>query len=154
MAPRPKPTAILKLQGSRRANGRAHEPELPPATRDMEPPAILCGHALAEWHRLLPALVDAGVLTCVDRMCLAACCACYGRWVEAEQILREQGHVITTTNGNPQINPALSIANESLRQYRAFAIELGLTPSSRSRVRADKPAKGDGGFEQYLNTKT
>lgn len=149
MAPRPKPTAILKLQGSSRANGRAHEPELPACDRDA--PAYLCGPALDEWDRLAGPLIDSGVLTIVDRACLAACCAAYGRWIEAEAKVRELGHVIETPNGSLQVSPYVSIANEALRQYRAFAIELGLSPSSRSRVRATKPAKDDGGFDKFLN---
>lgn len=149
MAPRPKPTAILRLEGSRRANGRTHEPVLPVADRD--PPAHLYGAGLEEWHRLVGPLIDSGVLTIADRGALAAACHTYGRWVEAEAKVRELGLVIMTANGCPQVNPHLSIANESLRQYRAFAIELGITPAARSRVKAEiRPASRDG-FEQYLN---
>ncbi len=34
----------------------------------------------------------------------------------------------------PIRNPALGIANEALKEMRAYAAELGLTPSSRARV--------------------
>ena len=42
--------------------------------------------------------------------------------------------MITTPNGYQQPSPWVAVANKSLEQLRGFAVEFGMTPSTRSRV--------------------
>jgi P27 family predicted phage terminase small subunit len=46
------------------------------------------------------------------------------------------GLVVTTSNGNVVQNPLVSIANKSMHEMMRFAVELGMTPSSRMRIPA------------------
>ena len=75
-----------------------------------------------------------GVLTLIDRAALAAYCQAYGRWVEAEERLRETPMLFKTPSGYVQQSPWLGIANKQLELMGRYMTELGMTPASRSRV--------------------
>jgi P27 family predicted phage terminase small subunit len=89
-------------------------------------------------------LLTLGVMTRLDGPTLAAYCQCYKRWCQAEAAIEEKGATITLTKvdskGNvttlEQRNPAIGIAIEMMRQMRAFAGELGVTPASRPKIHA------------------
>jgi P27 family predicted phage terminase small subunit len=76
----------------------------------------------------------------VDRAALAASCAAYGRWVEAEEKLKETPTLFKTPAGYVQQSPWLGIANKQLELMGRYMVELGLTPASRSRVVAGPAA--------------
>jgi P27 family predicted phage terminase small subunit len=90
--------------------------------------------ASAEWRRVAKALQQAGVLTTFDRAALAAYCQAWGRWVEAEERLRETPPLVKTPSGYIQQSPWLLIANKQLELMGRYMVELGLTPAARSRV--------------------
>jgi P27 family predicted phage terminase small subunit len=102
-------------------------------------PAHLNAAAAIEWRRVARALRDAGVLTVFDRAALAAYCQAWGRWVEAEERLRETPPLVKTPSGYVQQSPWLLIANKQLELMGRYMVELGLTPAARSRVMADSP---------------
>ena len=77
-----------------------------------------------------------GVLTTIDRAALAAYCQAYGRWVEAEEKLKETPSLFKTPSGYVQQSPWLGIANKQLELMGRYMTELGMTPASRSRVAA------------------
>jgi P27 family predicted phage terminase small subunit len=93
--------------------------------------------AAAEWRRIAKALQRAGVLTGFDRAALAAYCQAWGRWVEAEERLKETPALVRTPSGYVQQSPWLGIANKQLEIMGRYMVELGLTPAARSRVAAD-----------------
>jgi P27 family predicted phage terminase small subunit len=68
---------------------------------------------------------------------LAAYCDVYARWVEASEHLQRYGMIIKGANGQPTWSPYLAIVNRALELMRAFMCELGLTPSSRTRIDAE-----------------
>ena len=133
MSPRPKPTAIRRLEGNPGKRAWNHAEPVPP---DAQPrcPGHLSAVAQKEWRRLASALHKMGVLTVVDRAALAAYCAAYGRWVEAEEKLKETPTLFKTPAGYVQQSPWLGIANKQLELMGRYLIELGMTPASRSRV--------------------
>ncbi len=98
--------------------------------------------ARKEWRRLAGPLHKMGVLTIVDRAALAAYCQSYARWVEAEERLAETPILLKTPSGYVQQSPWLSVANKQLELMGRYMTELGLTPSSRSRVAVHPDAAG------------
>jgi P27 family predicted phage terminase small subunit len=130
---RPKPTAIRRRDGNPGKRGFNRAEPVPP---DAAPrcPGHLSPVAQKEWRRLANALHKMGVLTVVDRAALAAYCQAYGRWVEAEEKLRETPVLFKTPSGYVQQSPWLGIANKQLELMGRYMVELGLTPASRSRV--------------------
>jgi P27 family predicted phage terminase small subunit len=95
--------------------------------------------AAAEWRRLAKTLQRAGVLTTFDRAALAAYCQAWGRWVEAEERLKETPPLVKTPSGYIQQSPWLTIAHKQLELMGRYMVELGLTPAARSRVMSDAP---------------
>ena len=73
-------------------------------------------------------------MTQADRAALAAYCQSYGRWVEAERKLAETPVLLKTPAGYVQPSPWLTISSKQLELMAKFMAELGLTPSSRSRL--------------------
>lgn len=132
---RPKPTAIRRAEGNPGKRGyNAAEPVPPEGLPNC--PDHLSETAQAEWHRLAEILYDMGVLTTVDRAALAAYCQAYGRWVEAEEKMKETPPMIRTPSGYVQQSPWMSVANKQLEIMGRYMTELGMTPASRSRVAA------------------
>jgi P27 family predicted phage terminase small subunit len=150
---RPKPTALKIRDGN--PGGRPlnlHEPK--PRRAIPTCPAHLSPTAKAEWKRLAHELDALGILSNLDRAALAAYCQAYGRWVEAERKLKETPTLLKTPSGYVQPSPYLAIANRQLELMHKFMSELGLSPSSRSRVAASprlgpKPWEDWGQYDDY-----
>jgi P27 family predicted phage terminase small subunit len=81
-------------------------------------------------------------LTRLDRAALAAYCQSYAKWKRAEEFIRQYGTtyrmVKTDDDGRKYIysqqHAEVGIANQCLKQIRAFCAEFGLTPSARARM--------------------
>ena len=84
-------------------------------------------------------LNEIGLLTQIDRVVLATYCKAYGRWVEAERKLAETPPILKTPAGYVQVSPWIDIANKQVELLTRLASELGLSPSSRSRLAVQVP---------------
>jgi P27 family predicted phage terminase small subunit len=135
---KPKPTHLKVLDGN---PGRRPIDKGEPQPERAIPtcPSHLCPSAKAEWKRLAHELHELGVLTHLDRAALAAYCQAYGRWVEAERKLVETPTLLKLPSGYLQHNPWLTIATKQLELMHKYMAELGLTPSSRTRVSVARP---------------
>ena len=130
--PKPTPT-VLKLArgnpGKRKLN--MDEPEL--ALEDAEAPADLKGEALLEWNRLAGELVAAGVLTTGDRALFKTYCELWGMKEQYRKLVRRVG--LASADRLGYVNKLLKVQ----AQLKQYADDLGLSPSSRSGVKAVKP---------------
>lgn len=137
---KPLPTAVKELNGNpgHRTLNKA-EPQPPRSSRVPAPPAYLTGEAKKAWQKLAGQLHRMGVLTDVDHDALARYCVTYQRWLRAEKALARDGDVLKTNKGNYVQNPWLAISNRSLGLLNGLAAEFGITPSSRTRVKASPP---------------
>jgi P27 family predicted phage terminase small subunit len=142
---KPKPTAQKVIAGN---PGRRPLPSREPlhATADAAfdaPPPELADNpdALAEWAHLAPQLRAARQVTDVDRSALLALCIEWSLYLEA----RTKAHprVVAAPSGYAMPNPWLSVKNRALAACLKLWPELGLTPSSRTRV--DRAPLGVGG---------
>lgn len=142
MRHRPKPTALKVLQGN--PGGRSlnmNEPK--PAVRIPEPPEELSPDARKEWNRLTPYLLRMGLISDADRAAFSAYCQSYGRWIEAERYLRDEGEIIVTDKGNLVQNPRLWVSNKAFEQMYKLLADFGLTPSSRSKLQVGAPVEDE-----------
>jgi P27 family predicted phage terminase small subunit len=133
---KPKPTHLKLVTGNpgkRDLNLKEPKPRLSLPTV----PDHLNEWANAEWLRVSQELFDLGILTRLDRAILAAYCGAYGRWVQAEKELAKEPLVVLSATGLMKQHPLIGISNTAQREMRAFASELGLSPASRSRVKAE-----------------
>ena len=110
-----------------------------------ECPDFLDTAARAEWDRITPHLLNAGLLTVVDHAQLAMYCVTYARWRLAEQRLQKfaeqdpdggRGLVTKTPNGFDQLGYWAVISNKCQEQLAKHLAEFGLSPVARARVRA------------------
>jgi len=146
---KPKPTAVKVLEGNP-GKRPLNDGEARPDNKMPSCPKFLNQAARKEWRRVAGRLHKAGLLTYVDGALLAAYCQAYGRWAEAEQeMTKGQGAVIATEGGYLVQSPWLAVANRALKQMKEFAVEFGMSPSARSRVKVETPDE-DGGLADLL----
>lgn len=121
--------------------GRKPAPKpLQPGLRRTGPvrPDHLDGWGEEAWDRIVPKLAELGILSDLDGEALALYCATYSRWRHALEAVRVDGVTTYTDKGAVKANPAVAVVNACERLMAAVLVEFGLTPSSRSRVKADE----------------
>lgn len=146
--PKPKPTIVRRLTGNPGGHPfNEHEPILPPLDDDTPEPPELADNAvaLAEWRRLLPILTRASVLTDGDRAVLVATCQQWARYLLAST-KADAELVVKSQSGYLMPSPWLGIANKALGNCLRCWVELGLTPSARTRV-ATAPGGTAAGYD-------
>jgi P27 family predicted phage terminase small subunit len=141
-----KPTKLKAL-----TNNPGHRPlnENEPLPEEGVPdmPSGLSPAAQEEWHRIVPILKKMRVLTVAYGAALAGYCQAYARWFEAEADITANGSIIDEpiirrrrgeddeiAGKKRKKNPAVAIANESLKLMRSFLSDFGLSPASLSKV--------------------
>jgi P27 family predicted phage terminase small subunit len=142
---RPQPNQLKVLRGNpngHRLNDR--EPVGEPVTDAFDiPPAQLGDDAIAkeEWTRLAPLMRKAGMVSQGEVNALVALCQQWSRYLTAHQKVRELGMLVKGQAGEPCCNPFLAMSDKALTQCQVLWRELGLTPSSRSRLIALQTAE-------------
>jgi P27 family predicted phage terminase small subunit len=148
---KPKPTRLKILQGNP-GHRRLSKNEPKPARSTPVPPEWLDPLAKEEWGRIVPELEAIDLLTRVDGFVLEAYCTCYAQWVKHEQAIAKIGTVYQpgTKKASKYLRqlPHVAIAQKYLAEARAFAEQLGLSPSARSRI--DCPMGGGTGDNDGL----
>lgn len=133
--PKPAPTALRLLSGERRPSRiNFAEPKIA-APKSMQPPSGLHGAGLREWTRLAQLLVDAGVLRATD---LAA----FEDYCRALSDLRR--YEAKAARAGLELSIAKGFASQVLKlrgQVAQLRNAIGLTPTSRTGVKATPPSK-------------
>lgn len=133
--PKPTPTAILAIRGSRKASDR---PDLRVNAELPDPPEWLTGSALDMWNELAPLLFHAKVLTKRDRNALARYCRLWHRWRQAEEQVDRIGMSIVSkgSDGNVELrrNPVAIEARNLAAMLDRMEAAFGLNPASRSAI--------------------
>lgn len=137
--PKPKPTAIKKLQGNP-GKRKLPENEPQPEKPDKPPPAPrhLCKVARKKWKKYSKELHKAGLLTVLDYDRLASYCVEHATYMKANAEIQEHGELIKAQSGFPMQTPWLPIRNKAEATMGKIAAEFGMSPSSRSRVTVAK----------------
>lgn len=148
---KPLPTELKLLQGTAR-KGRMNKRE-PKPTGPVTCPDWLSIAAKAEWRRIAPVLVRARIVTAADRATLAVYCQQWGRAVAAEQEVALLGDIVKSPSGYPIVNPHLGVANKAVLLMLKYAVELGITPSARTRVTAAPGDDKRGGIADFARQK-
>jgi P27 family predicted phage terminase small subunit len=155
---RPTPTYLKLIRGNPGCRKIKPEPQPSVPRKPPEPPDFLSSEARAEWQRVVPELSRLKLLTILDIAPLAAYCASYGRWIEAERILARmaaedpdtKGLTVTGALGSPTLNPMLKVARLSAADMLRFSCEFGFSPASRTRISAGIGAEVKSKFGDLL----
>ena len=137
--PAPKPTNMKLLSGTFRKD-RATPGEPTPKIEVPSPPSHLDAEARREWKRISVELARLGLVSKIDRAVLALYCQTWSDWTQAREELKGHGRTVKSPNGYEIPSPHLTIANAAGKELRALAAEFGMSPASRTRVKAEKPS--------------
>jgi P27 family predicted phage terminase small subunit len=170
--PAPKPTALKLLAGNaghRPLND--DEPEGKPWSKERPPEWLPVGsRARKFWYQLVPLLNDMRVLRSGDQVALAMLCDVLDEYVMARDVVRRRGMTyksVATVGGRDPADdddendeedppaagalvsiairkrPEVQIAADAWRRIKIILQEFGLTPSARSRVKANDDSEED-----------
>jgi P27 family predicted phage terminase small subunit len=145
---KPLPSNVVRLRGNP-GKRRLNDAEPRPSPRVPTCPACLGDEARKEWRRLARELAELGLLTGLDRGLLAAYCQAHAMWVEAVSSIERYGTMVKSPNGYPMQSPYVAVANKQVEIMVRIASELGMTPSSRTRIQVGEPTPADP-FEAFL----
>lgn len=151
--PPPKPRVFRPMSGDRDLAGHRNlPPELEYERGEPGLPDWLSAEAKREWRRIAPELARVGVLAKVDRAALAAYCQAWAELADAIRIVEREGRIIDVdvfnhktgelTGSIKKVHPAYKLVKEGFARVKQFLGEFGLTPSSRTRIKA-APTEGE-----------
>jgi P27 family predicted phage terminase small subunit len=114
-----------------------------PAIKEARAPDFLDPIARKEWNRIAKEVIPLGYIGAADLGALAAYCSAFAEFVRADQKVQETGYLIAV-KGKAVPNPWVRIRRDARLAVLKAAAELGITPSSRSRVQLlDDPDEKD-----------
>ncbi|MBC9001276.1 phage terminase small subunit P27 family [Micromonospora aurantiaca (nom. illeg.)] len=141
--PKPAPTALKLVRGTRADRVNTDEPVPSPAAREIEPPAWLGDEAVEIWEEYAPDLIRKGVLTAWDVEAFAVTCDAAARRRKAAAALAAEGEVVQLpvfdkngkqTGHRVTRNPWTVVLGQADRQLQSWAARFGLTPSDRAQL--------------------
>jgi len=151
MGRRPKPTAQRKLEGN--PGRRPLNPDEPTAVAGLPPcPAHLHGEARLIWKRLGKQLLAEKRIALVYEGAFALYCSAWGRYVKAEKAMakKRSGEVVKAPSGYLVQSPWLAISNRAQQQMMKAIGELGISPTSQSKVSKVTHGATVSRFEEFL----
>ena len=96
------------------------------------------------WRRVVRSYGSTGVLTAVDADAVRVYCDAVVRYVQADDALQRSGPLVRGARAGELVkNPLHQIVRDNAVLVRAFARELGLTPSARGGLVGHEPAVDD-----------
>lgn len=153
---KPTPTVLRMLRnnpGKRAINREEPEPEkLSKACPDELSDSV----AQKEWKRTIVPAIERGQITAADVVMSIAHCELWSTWRSQLAAAAKHAHVIAVgPNKYPAPNPARGMANKTFQLLKSVDAELGLTPSSRSRVtKVARPGAARSTVQQFRAQKS
>jgi P27 family predicted phage terminase small subunit len=119
-------------------------------------PAHLSDKAREAWSYVSDHLDRMGALTKVDALALEALCEAYADYLAARATLAEFGsNYYETVNAQGGVmhrpHPAVAVMQDADRRIKAWFVEFGMTPSSRSRIQVGNGEANEDPSEKYFS---
>lgn len=105
-------------------------------------PAWLSREAKQEWTRVVPALIRRRVLTAEELGTVEAYCTAAGLVRHCQEVIAAAGAGADGTEETKR-HPAFQTMFQAMTESRRLSAELGLTPTSRNKVRGPEKDEGD-----------
>jgi P27 family predicted phage terminase small subunit len=114
-------------------------------------PAGMSAAAQAIWKRIICDYSHTGVLTSVDTDAFRVYCEAVVRYEHAAAMLEQSGPLVRgARRGDLVKNPLHQVVRDDADLIRAFARELGFTPSARSALTAVKESEEDDATSRWM----
>jgi P27 family predicted phage terminase small subunit len=136
--PKPQPTALKVLRGTRA--DRIPEGEPTPPAGMPKPPDYLDKDGRREWRRLAPILHSMDILTLADGAALGLLCDSFVQWRRAAEKITSEGPTVPAPRGGVTSSPWVRIARSARETYLRLLCEFGCTPASRASIKVPPPA--------------
>ena len=134
---KPKPTALLKAQGTFDASRHKNRLE---ADGIPSVPAVQSANETFDW--LVKKLDDLGVVADVDGMALQMLADAWEDYQVARNVIKEQGPTYSTTSAQGDLmwrpRPEVLMMNQSWAKVEKMMVQFGLTASSRAKISVDE----------------
>ena len=134
---KPKPTALLKAQGTFDASRHKNRLE---ADGIPSVPAVQSANETFDW--LVKKLDDLGVVADVDGMALQMLADAWEDYQVARNVIKEQGPTYSTTTAQGDLmwrpRPEVLMMNQSWAKVEKMMVQFGLTASSRAKISVDE----------------
>ena len=144
---KPAPNHLKLVRGN---PGRRPLNAAEPKVRRARPsaPEHMSDRAREAWGYVSGLLDRMGILSEVDALALELLCEAYADYLGARAEIKAFGsetYATETANGDKMYrsHPAVAQRNDADRRIRGWLAEFGMTPSARTRVRADGPTEED-----------
>lgn len=157
--PKHKPTITKKLQGTLQPCRTNPDEPMPDLLEGVDCPKHLQEDEVAcsTWNYYAPLLINLRVLTALDLDTLTNFCGIVSDLRELRGLLKQYGRLIYTEkmgeDGNKyfeaKTSPAATQYNNLLTQFRGYASNLGLDPTSRPRLKVEEKKEAE--EEQILD---
>ena len=134
----PQPIALHVANGTYRRDRHGNTPM--PQAAIPKAPAGMNKEARRIWKYFAARLAKVRVLTELDREHLAIFCSEAARRAKAETEIAKTGEVVKTAAGFAAVSPWLNVAHKAAELMLRYGQELGLSPASRTRIKAAPPA--------------
>ncbi|MHA6305693.1 phage terminase small subunit P27 family [Hafnia paralvei] len=143
---KPKPSKRKMLAGNpgKRAVNQ-NEPQFTAITK-ADPPEWFDEISRTMWETVIDELCSQQLLHVTDLHNVVVFCSAYRNWQTAQQEVMKMGITVKDEKGTKK-NPALTAANEAIRQMVTVGSLLGLDPSSRQRLCGGGLQKSDNPFK-------
>ena len=143
------PTELKVLHGERRPSRLNRN--APKATNVPVMPAGMSAPAQAIWKCIIRDYSHTGVLTSVDTAALRVFCEAVVRYAHAAAMLEQSGPLVRgARHGDLVKNPLHQVVRDDADLIRAFARELGFTPSARSSLTAMQESDEDDALDRWM----
>lgn len=142
---KPLPTAMHEANGSYKINPSRKNKEEPvaPAGRPDIPESVACNEvAFGAWNRISAILEQMRVLTQADQFVLEQYANDYAQWYSLNKMVAN-GACSTVSKYGAQLMPEASQLHAYANRMLKILTELGLTPSSRTKLKAAAPMEDD-----------
>jgi len=145
------PTSLKLLHGETRSS-RLNRNEPKPRGQPRLPPDM-SDDAKRVWRRVIRDFGATGVITAVDADVLRTYCEAAVRYVQAARTLEASGPLVRGARSGELVkNPLHQIVRDNAILLRAFARELGLTPSARTGLTVGMEADPDDPLEAWFRS--
>jgi P27 family predicted phage terminase small subunit len=152
---KPVPTELKVIRGNPGRRPLPKDEPMPPEG-DVKCPSWVKGRARRIWKELAPPLAEMGLLTVLDVPMLADLCVVRAEFIKARADVDKRGIEIEYARydkkGNEftvtEDNPSVRIASDANKRAKSMEVEFGMSPSSRTRVKAAPKAKEKSALEQ------
>jgi P27 family predicted phage terminase small subunit len=149
LGPRPAPTALKLIRGTRK--DRINNDEPIPQHGTVEPPRALSDEAQEVWDYAIAQLDAMRIISKADRDVLACYCEAVVTHRKATKLLDKSPVLIQGHRGVLVRNPAIAMQRDAANLIRQFAGEFGFSPSARSTIHQGATNADPSPAARYLN---